>query len=732
MMIAKRHFSRAAALGSAACGLALSAHALAQAQTPAATPAAPVVLKEMVVHTQKRSEKAQKVPVTVAAFDAATLKRSNVTSVADLSTVVPGLVYNDVAGYGVPFLRGVGTTSTGPGFENPVATYVDGVYYATQAGDLSQLNDIRYVEVDKGPQGTLFGRNSTGGAIQIDTLDPSSTYSGFLQGGYGSYDTYQGSGYVTGGLAPNLSANLAVNWNLQNHGYGRNLANGDPLDRNGDFSVRNKFLFTPDSATRVTLSFDYDRSTSIPTFYPAPGTIPQFAPPIAGKRDAYGSPQPFEHATQYGFGLNVKHDFGPVLLTSITAVRRTVYDSLFDSTLTAEPGTTFFIEGKEPHTQASQEFQFTSTAPGPLEWVGGLYYFYERAGFNEPTTIGGSSFATFGLPGGILQAPDSIVNSAAVYGQGSYHFTPATALTVGLRYTNEYKSYQFTQTIPAFDSVTALERGRDFSSPTWRVALQHSLTQDVMSYVSYNRGVKSGGFTYNPLVSGTQLQTIKPEQLDAFETGVKSELFDHRIRLNGAAFYYLYKNVQTTIYPNGSAATVNAPSAHVYGLDLDSEFAVTSQLNFTAGLEALHATYASFPAYFVSTPLSAAEGGGTVYASTPSSVTGNHLPRTPAVTATIAADYTQPLPFGKLVGNVTESYDSGWFAEPDNRLKQPAYNVVNLSMALSNKNDTLVLQLYCKNLLNETYAVYEASQTNGDFVQYAPPLTVGFTLTKKF
>ena len=690
-------------------------------------------LEEVVVRAQKRSERIQNVPITVSAFNAAALKKANVTNVADLSTVVPGLVYEQAAGYALPYLRGIGTTSTGPGFENPVATYVDGVYYGTQAGALLDLNNIRSVEVDKGPQGTLFGRNSTGGAIQIDTLNPSKVFGGSLEAGYGNYDTYVGRAYVTGAVLPNLAANLAVNWDLQDLGYGKNLANGDPLDRSSDFSARNKFLYSLDESTRITLALDYDRSTSIPAQYPAPGTIPQFDPPIStNRRDAYGSPQPFQHTTQDGFGLTIVHDFDLATLTSITAVRDTMDYGLFDSTLTALPGTTFFVEQKERHTQASQEFQVVSGSNRTFGWVIGAFYYWERAGYNDPTTLGGSSFTTEGLPGGILQAPDSITDSGSVYGQGTYHITSTTSLILGARFTDEYKIYQFTQTIPSFGLVEAARQDKNFEEPTWSLTLQQQFAPAIMGYASYNRGFKSGGFTYNPLLPTFGLTPIKPEQIDALETGIKSELLDNRLRLNGSLFYYFYNNIQTTIYPDGSATTVNAPGAHLYGLDLDSEFIATRHLTLTGGLEFLHGEYSSFPQYYVSTPIPASRGGGTAYATTPSSVTGNALPRTPPITATIAANYTQPLPYGKVIANVTFNYDAGWYAEPDNRLKQDPYRILNLSLTFATNDDRSVLQLWAKNMLDDTYAVYLASQTNGDFVQYAPPRTYGFTITRRF
>lgn len=286
--------------------------------------AGPTALDDVVVTAQKRSERLQDVPITIEAFNAAALEQSGVTSVNDLGTLVPGLVYTDVVGYGLPYLRGIGTTATGPGFENPVATYVDGVYYASQGGAVLSFNNIAGIEVDKGPQGTLFGRNTTGGAIQITTLKPVQQFGGVADIGYGNYNTVTGRAYVTGGLTSTIAADLAVNYSDQGKGYGVNLANGADVDKSNNIGFRTKILFTPSSATELMLIGDYSRLELVPVLAPAPGTEPQFLPPVSGNpRDVYGSPQPFTRTVQWGLSANLTHRMSFATLTSITAYRST-------------------------------------------------------------------------------------------------------------------------------------------------------------------------------------------------------------------------------------------------------------------------------------------------------------------------------------------------------------------------------------------------------------------------
>src|SRR5579862_4418361 len=212
---------------------------LADGSATAAADAGPTVdtnnadseLSEITVTAQRRSENLQRVPVTVDAFGAASLESNGVESLTDLGTVEPGMIFSTVAGYALPYLRGVGTAATGPGFENPIAINVDGVYYAAQAGSILSLNNIESIEVDKGPQGTLFGRNATGGAIQITTKTPSQEFGGSVSAGYGNYNTTTGDFYVTGPIASNVAADLAIDISHQGSGYGKILDNGQPLER---------------------------------------------------------------------------------------------------------------------------------------------------------------------------------------------------------------------------------------------------------------------------------------------------------------------------------------------------------------------------------------------------------------------------------------------------------------------------------------------------------------------
>ncbi|MCJ2182881.1 TonB-dependent receptor [Novosphingobium sp. 1949] len=714
-------------------GVALSASAAwaQQADTVKPAKAADTRLNAIVVTAQRREQNLQDVPITISALSKSALERSGVDAIADLGTVVPGLVFSNVVGYAQPYIRGVGTNATGPGFENPVATYVDGVYYAAQAGGLMTLDNIASIEVDKGPQGTLFGRNATGGAIQIRTLDPEYALSGKAALGYGNYDTLTAQYYITGGVTSNLAANLAVGYSHQGDGYATNLANGKDVDRTENLAVRGKMRWQPGAGTDVLVVADYEKTNAIPTLAPAPGTIPEFDPPVASNpRNVYGDPQPYLHTSQWGLAATVTQDLGAITLKSISAFRKTAYDSLFDSTLTAEPGTTFYLTGKEPHRQFSEELQFASTRGSPLDWVVGAYYFWERAGYMEPTTIAGDSFALYGLPSGIVQSPDRRTLSGALFGQGTYETGSGLSLTAGLRYSIERRKMHFVETLPDYgiDDVD-VRASKTFRNLSWRLAVSQRLSPSILAFASYNRGYKSG--TFNNADPSLYPLLIKPERLDAFEIGEKGVFFDEAVRVNLSGFLYKYTNMQTTTYPDGSLVIINGGKATLFGLDADMEWAVTGDVHLTSGLEALHSRYDSFPDAPISVPVGLPDGG-TTYTTQADGAKGNQLAKAPELTAYAALTYAHAFEAFKVEANATYSYNDGWYAEADNPLRQGAYSLINASFKLAQIDDALSVKFWGRNLLNKNYAATLASQTNGDYIQYAAPRTYGVTLGSAF
>ena len=579
----------------------------AQAQTASSQSEADPGLEEVVVTAQRRKEKLQDVPVTVNAFSASEVKDSVLTTTTDLGVVTPGLVSATQFGYFQPHLRGVGTTAPSASVENPVAVYVDGVYYGVQAGSIFSLAGIDHIEVDKGPQGTLFGRNATGGLIQIITKDPEQAFSGSASVTGGDYSTAGTSLYVSGGITPTVATNLSVYFQDQGEGFGKNYFTDQAVNKTQDLAVRNKILFTPSDDDTILLAFDYEQENASSVLIPAPGTTPFGGPPYTGPRQsADGFFQPRNIEKQGGVSLKVDHDFGFARLESITAYLQSSLYSAFDGSLIVDPTFALNIDLDDLHTQFTQEVDLRSEPDSPITWTAGVFFYDADARYEPVLLTGGyiaplSAYATYS---------NSHALSEAVFAQASTEIFDATNLTLGLRYTLEQKSFSESQYGvypggPPILFAAANNVPLNSDKPSWRVSIDHKLTPDILVYASYNRGIKSGGFDDQEL----PVRTYAPETLDAFEVGTKTQTLEHRLQLDGSAFYYDYHNVQTVAYPAGTEVIYSAPSAEIYGIDLDVKAAVFTNFTIAGGLEYLHATYGDFPGAQFSTP---APGGGSI------------------------------------------------------------------------------------------------------------------------
>jgi iron complex outermembrane receptor protein len=271
-------------------------------------------------------------------------------------------------------------------------------------------------------------------------------------------------------------------------------------------------------------------------------------------------------------------------------------------------------------------------------------------------------------------------------------------------------------------ATTNCPQSQSFNKLTWRVALDHNFSSDILGYVSYNRGIKSGGF--NMINAGTP--GYRPEVLDAYETGLKMQLFDHKVRFNVAAFIYTYKDIQVfNITGGGAVLTTNAAAARIHGIDADLAIKASRYFTISAGLGWLDGKYTNFPnATF--TPSSPLLGGQTVV-----NATGNQLIYAPKVSGNLALDYRIPSSFGEFAVNGSMSFRDKVFVSAANRLFIPAYAVVNGTLGWTSSDKRFGVQVWARNLLNKNYYLNRTEQALGDIQFLAPPRTVGVTLSVK-
>jgi iron complex outermembrane recepter protein len=712
-----------------------SATAAAAEETQPATGATaqaaqPGVLEEIVVTAQRRLENLQDVPITVTAMPAAALAAVGITNTADLVNVVPGMLVQTSAGYSLPHLRGVGITAIGAGIENSVALYVDGVYRGVSSSDAVGLNNIAQVEVEKGPQGTLFGRNATGGLIQVTTLDPTPYFSASAHAGYGNYHTVQSDAYVSGGT-DFIAGDLAVQLTHQGEGYGTNLATGQDINRmDMNLSVRSKWILHPVDGTRLTLILDNaetDNSLSAlrnyrnypNTYYPGGMPIPNL-PTL----DVDDNAQPLRRMHEQGASLQLDQDMNAVKLVNTVAYRRDVYTYDVDFDLGPKPYS--LNDTRQEDNQLTEELRLLSNSSSSLTWMTGLFYYGAHNGFQPQNLYFGGTAVNPAKPvTHVLNETVQTTNSLALFGQATQKLTETTELTVGLRYTGEKRALLGTDTgflngvVPV--SLANVNTNFRTNTPTWRLALDHHFTDDVNGYVSYNRGFKSGGYN----VPAPALPAYSPEKLDAYETGLKTQFLQRRLTLNTAFFYYNYQNIQVSRFVNGSPEVYNGGKAKLYGLDLDATVRVTQGLTLSAGLELEHDRFTDFPnADFF---LSCAHPYPTVCSL---SANGKQLPQTPAASGTINVDYRVSVSNSELHFNVNEAANSGYYYQPNNEIKQSAYGLLNGSIGWTYSHYSVTL--WGKNLTDVIYATAVNPAPTAISAAYAAPRTYGITLGAKF
>lgn len=573
----------------------------AQEQGPASAEGAvnsEVGIGDIVVTAQKRSERLQQVPIAVSAASAAQLENSGVRDLQQITAIVPGVNVTAALGSFQPSIRGIATSSNV--VENPVALYIDGVYLPQQQEGLRDLSDAEQITVLKGPQGTLFGRNATAGVIQITTKGPEFTPSAQFNVGYGSYQTVRTNAFVTAGFSDSVAASLAAAYQTQGEGWGHSLASGREENKlYHSYSLRGKLLFKLGNTT-ATLEGDYlDRRDSGVVYQPYPGTRLVYSGfgPVGSRYDSYNGTSGYTYFKGGGAALTVDSDLGFAKFVSISSYREGAFGFKFDLTNVVPPILISTAGGSS--RSYSQELQLISSSKGPFKWVTGAYYFNYKQGYDFFNRDFGTGVnATTGAPyrfSPLQRSANSGYEKSelvAPFAQLDWEFVPGTTLTGGLRYTYEKRSLD--------DGITQLTNGAGVVLPativppksltfkefTYRAAINHQFSDDIMIFASYNRGFKSGGFNIaTPAAAGYQ-----PEKLDDFEVGLKSQFLDRRVTFNVNGFYYKYQNIQVTQFIGSPPTQIvsNGAKAKLYGVDIDLTARIARGLTVSGGIELIH------------------------------------------------------------------------------------------------------------------------------------------------
>jgi iron complex outermembrane receptor protein len=684
------------------------------AQSTAADTSESLTIPEIVVTAQKRSENVNSVPISISVLTNQDLVVAGVNGTQQLELATPGLVFGDTNGFAQPYIRGIGTDLISPGQESPVGFYLDGVYLPFTSGLLQQFGDISRVEVLKGPQGTLYGRNTTGGAVNIITRDPEQTFTADAAVEAGNLGYAKGTAYVAGGIVGNLTGSLAGVYTIHN-GFFDALNTGQRLDTLNQYGLRNKFKYEFNDAWSAVFSADYthknDSSDSVFTaLYGNDLGLPKTLGPAFTPFDTYTNldPHPARIATDYGTNLTIRGHLPGVDLTSITGFR----DDYLYSTADGDSTALALLEYKSELSSQSltQEFQVASSDVSALQWIAGAYLLKGAAGFG-PVDVWAGVPDTDPPNAGLLLGRTRIT-SYALFGQASYALTDNFKVIGGLRSSYERRALttqsNFTEDLlnPATRAALGLpplDAEKSSTSTDPKVTFQYEQKGQLL-YATYSTGFKAG--SYN-LISATGPGPLEPEKIKAYEIGGKHDI-DALLRahVNWALFYYKYDNIQVNVQDPGVGSIVdaqNAASLKSKGADLDLTVPILSTLSATVGMEYLESRYGNFPNASVPNIVDGELGTATSTGSTKSvDATGNRSVRAPLLTSTLMVKWLVPTSVGDVTSTASWYHNSGFFFDAGDEVQQKAYNIVNLNVQYAPPGKRWTVSAWTNNLFNAT------------------------------
>jgi iron complex outermembrane receptor protein len=723
--------------------LAAPAPERARAPSLPLPPAAPNVrdaqgsggLEEIVVTAEKREANLQNVPISITAVTGKSLETSGAVTLRDLPKIAPGVTFTAFAASAYPFIRGVGQFSALIGVESPVAIYLDGVYLTSAVGSALNLNNIERVEVLKGPQGTLFGRNATGGVIQIVTENPANSLSGRGELSYGKYGVLEGRGAISGPIATGLTATFSVYGRDQKKGYGRNVVTGNDLfvqeglnlfgkvrwlSEDGDTDLRGAFLY--DHVKNNTGAASVDKG-----FLAEDGVTRYISEYVISNRI-----DPSSNIRSYLGYARAQHDSDQLRVVNLFAYHRMndherltqngIPGGIRNPFTNATPSALILLIDQSSRT-VTNEFQLQSSPSSPTQWVMGLYYLNNKSKGIFPF-----------LPNGV-SPPTRVVNgqitttSYAAFAQATIPLSSATRATAGIRYTIDKLELEGTDNgvgLPATPAAAGIDPRVTQKRPTWRLAIDHDLSEDILVYGSYNRGFKSGRFAPNNFSN----PAAAPEKIDSYEAGFKSELLDRRLRINAAFFLYNYSNIQLrAVTPGGVIRVFNAASAKGRGLDFEAQAVPVRRLTLSAGFTWLpKAEYSSFP----SGPITRALPTGGVNQTGIGNLSGNRMVRAPKLSANIGINYRYVLASGSAVTfSANDNYNSGFAWEPDGRRRQQAYHDLSGSVGWEAPASRFTVRGWVKNLFDEKIRATDITASTDLYVP-GEPVTYGIAVGFRF
>lgn len=710
---------------------------------PPATTASASTLEKVTVTAQKREETVQEVPAPISVLSGDKIRQASLNSANEITRYIPNTSAGTTDGHGRPrwWIRGLGTGDQGANTVSPVGIYMDDVYISNISATGFPLFDLDRVEVLRGPQGTLWGKNTTGGAINFISKKPSFKEDGYYKVDLGNYANRAVEGaYGDSLIDDKLAARVAIR-HQGNDGYNENKADGNDQGALEDDAIRLQFLAVLSDELEANLNVHSRRyhdtgSASAVNYGTGRNGNNQFGYHVDPKQgDVYYNAKNSANIEQDGANLNLIWQLGELELTSITAFESFNREGVSDSDntpLELQRGYAY-----ADSRQYSQEFRLASPRTDRLNWVAGLHYFKEDL---DAKSASGALDNTYVRRYYNRVAYDQTTESYATFGSVTYNFTDDFSLTGGLRWTQERKSIDLNRVanvgqasfgggdwwkpgnVTSPLAVTAQQdESNTWSDWTYDVTPEYKLSDNARVYFRYSKGFRSGGYNAGVTTQAT-VATVDPEYLTAYELGLKSEWFDGRLNANASLFYYDYTDIQLNIVTAVDNQTVsrlaNGAQGEAYGAEFELEAIPLDNLHVNFGLGLLHTEF-------------------TDYTSGNNDYSGNNFVRAPNVSAVLGADYRIPLNVGGaiVVGTDWDTRSRQYFFTNDQtqNMRSGGYTLGNARVTYELPGAKTEITGYVHNLTDKEYRSHTLPggyQSAG--VMFGDPRTVGVSLTSRF
>jgi iron complex outermembrane receptor protein len=681
------------ALGASPSGVTPAAAQTAQAETGKNVG----VLEEVLVTATRRETKLSETPISMSVVTAEQIDHQRIVNFSDVELAVPNLVYTEITRQETFFsIRGTGVDNDTPGSDTGVSVFVDGVPRTGVHDHNPDLFDLQSIEVLRGPQGTLFGRNTTGGAVIIRTLAPSfePTYKGQLT--YGNDNLVEANGLATGPLVADVLAGKVSFLLHGRDGYIDNSVQNRKSGREKSGSLRAQLLWTPAQSVRVVFGGDYLRDTSESrlgllesTFVPSLFPTLQFGPEVTN-----AALTPRGSNTIVGLSATADWSTAAGTLTSISGYRA-VTASLTYAPL-GDPVTELLSEQQVKDRQYSEEIHFASPTGRRLSWLGGLFFLHVNrldddlyTVFPTPGTV-----ISFLYPPGAQSAHNQevLTTSRAVFGEATYALRDTLDLTVGGRYSSERRS--------GHSEVTPTEASgpyaHSWSAFTPKATLAFKPSAQLLAYATVAKGFTSGGFDASASTNAGLRTPFNPETVLDYELGTKITARDRTLNIDAAVFLADYKNLQRTAFDSDPSVnayrTTNAAKARVKGIEAQFTWLPAKWLTVGADYAYTDAKYREY---------NVLQNDGSII-----SYSGNTLPQTPKQQVHLAGEVTTPWSTagGVVVAGADYTYRSEiQFVDandtPQAILNETRFNgIVNLHLGWRSANEKFVFNLFAKNV----------------------------------